>query len=258
MGAPALAEAIARIESRYGMRAVVRGDVAERQDGERRITAGTSLDSVTGGGIRAGEPLAFVGPLTSGKQALALTVAAAAQREGGMAAWIDPSASFDPLAAVRAGIDLDRLVVIRAADVDEVLLAGSAVLRSEGFRLAVVDLGPSFATRCAVDDLAPLLPVVRGSPAALLVIAEHRGQRVALPTVRVEPIGWQQRYGRTVGWSFAAAGAGAPGAQRITSSERALFCITALDAKPSDLGVRSELTVGPEVNSSTEIVSLVS
>jgi hypothetical protein len=233
VGTPALAEAIARIESRYGMRAVVRGDVAERQDGERRITAGTSLDAVTGGGIRAGEPLAFVGPLTSGKQALALTVAAAAQREGGMAAWIDPSASFDPLAALRAGIDLDRLVVIRAVDVDEVLLAGSAVLRSEGFRLLVVDAGPSFATCFAVDDLAPLLPVVRGSPAALLVIAEHRGQRLALPTVRVEPIGWQQRYGRTVGWSFAAGA--------TASSERALFCITALEAKPSDLGMKTEL-----------------
>ncbi len=233
MGAPALADAIARIESRYGTRVVVRGDVAERQEGERRIAAGTSLDRVTGGGIRAGEPLAFIGPPTAGKLALALTVAAAAQREGGMAAWIDPSASFDPLAALRAGIDLDRLVVVRAADAAEVLLAGSAVLRSEGFRLLVIDLGPSFASRCAVDDLAPLLPVVRGSPAALLVVAEQRGQRIALPTVRVDPLGWQQRFGRTVGWSFAAGGS--------LSSERALFCISALDASPSDLGLRTQL-----------------
>ena len=233
MGAPALADAIARIESRYGTRVVVRGDVAERQDGERRIAAGTSLDRVTGGGIRAGEPLAFIGPPTAGKLGLALTVAAAAQREGGMAAWIDPSASFDPLAALRAGIDLDRLVVVRAADAGEVLLAGSAVLRSEGFRLVVIDLGPSFASRCAVDDLAPLLPVVRGSPAALLVVAEQRGRRLALPTVRVDPIGWQQRFGRTVGWSFAAGGS--------LSSERALFCVSALDASPSDLGLRTQL-----------------
>lgn len=233
MGAPALAEAIARIESRYGTRVMVRGDVAERHDDERRIHAGTSLDRVTGGGIRAGEPFAFVGPTTSGKLALAFTVAAAAQREGGMAAWIDPSASFDPRAALRAGVDLDRLVVVRATDVDEVLLAGSAALRSEGFRLAVVDLGPSFASPCAVDDLAPLLPVVRGSPAALLVIAETRGRRVALPTVRVEPIGWQRRFGRTVGWSFAAG--------TTLASERAIFGMTALDAVPSDLGTRAEL-----------------
>ena len=59
--------------------------------------------------------------------------------------------------------------------------------------------------------------------------------------MRVEPIGWQLRYGRTVGWSFAAAGAGAPGAQRSASSERALFCVTALDASPNDLGMKTEL-----------------
>lgn len=233
VGAAALADAVARIESRYGTRAVARGDIARRQDDERRIQARTSLDLVTGGGIRAGEPLAFVGPATSGKQALAFTVAAAAQREGGMAAWIDPSASFDPRAALRAGIDLDRLIVVRARSADEVLLAGAAVLRSEGFRLAVVDVGPSFASCCRVDDLAPLLSSVRGSPAALLVIAEERAQHVVLPTVRVEMIGWERRFGRTVGWSFAA---GAP-----ASRERALFCVTALDAALTDLGPRSAL-----------------
>ncbi len=233
VGATALAEAITRIETRYGTRAVLRGDVAERQDGERRIASGTSLDRVTGGGIRAGEPLAFVGPVTAGKLALALRVAAGAQRDGGMVAWIDPSASFDPLAALRAGVDLDRLVVVRARDADEVLLAGAAALRSEGFRLAVVDTGPSFASRCAVDDLAPLLPVVRGSPAALLVVAEERGRRLALPLVRVEPLGWRERFGRTVGWSFAAA---AP-----ASRERALFAVAALGADASDLGTRADL-----------------
>ena len=226
MGAAALADAIARIESRYGTRVIARGDVAERQESERRIRTSGALDGVTGGGIRAGEPLAFIGPATSGKQALAFTVAAAAQREGGMAAWIDPSASFDPLAALRAGIDLDRLVVVRAANADEVLLAGSAALRSEGFRLVVVDLGPSFASRCRVDDLAPLLAAVRGSPAALLVVAEERAQRLGISTVRVEKIAWQLRFGRTVGWSFAA---GTP-----ASRERALFCVTALDATIRD------------------------
>ena len=241
MGATALADAIARIEHRYGTRAVLHGDIAEEQSDARRIRTDGSLDRVTGGGIRAGEPLAFVGPATAGKLSLALTVAAAAQREGGMAAWIDASASFDPLAAHRAGIDLDRLVVVRAADADEVLLAGSAALRSEGYRLAVVDLGPSFASRCAMDDLAPLLPVVRGSPAALLVVAESRGRRLALPMVRVEAIAWRSTYGRTVGWSFAAG--------TSLSAERALFCIAALDARPTDLGMRTELGAGVQPRS---------
>jgi len=41
------------------------------------------------------------------------------------------------------------------------------------------------------------------------------------------------RFGRTVGWSFAA---GIP-----ESRERALFCVTALDLAPADLGMRGDL-----------------
>jgi hypothetical protein len=51
--------------------------------------------------------------------------------------------------------------------------------------------------------------------------------------VRVEPLDWRERFGRTVGWSFAA---GAP-----SSRERALFAVTALGADASDLGTRAEL-----------------
>jgi len=64
-------------------------------------------------------------------------------------------------------------------------------------------------------------------------------------------IGWQQRFGRTVGWSFAAG--------HELSSERAFFCVSALDAIPSDLGVRSELSIGhQEREPPNEIVSLAS
>jgi hypothetical protein len=51
--------------------------------------------------------------------------------------------------------------------------------------------------------------------------------------VRVEPLDWRERFGRTVGWSLAA---GSP-----ASRERALFAVTALDADASDLGTRTEL-----------------
>ena len=51
--------------------------------------------------------------------------------------------------------------------------------------------------------------------------------------MRVEKIAWQLRFGRTVGWSFAA---GTPALR-----ERAFFCINALDATPRDLGARTTL-----------------
>ncbi len=224
-----LAGALARIEGRFGTRAIARAGVAERRQHLRRFATGTSLDRITDGGIATGEPVAFVGRGSVGKVSLALRAAAGAQREGGMIAWIDPSASCDAFAAARAGVDLDRLVVVRARSRDEVLVAASAALRSEGFRLAVVDVGGSLVPPAvALDDLAPLLPLVRGSPAALLVLAEDRGSRVALPTFTFERISWDRRFGRTAGWSFAVS--------RAHASERAVFGVVSLAGELADLG----------------------
>jgi len=74
-----------------------------------------------------------------------------------------------------------RVIVVRARTLDEVTLAAGAALRSVGFRLVVVDLGPSFAQIASADQLAPLLANVRGSTAALVVVADHPPRRISLP-----------------------------------------------------------------------------
>ncbi|MEK7859868.1 MAG: hypothetical protein AAB284_00765 [Chloroflexota bacterium] len=199
--ATALAEAIARLEERFGARTVVTASTAEERAHERRFATGTSFDRLAGG-IASASALAFVAEGTSGKITLALRAVAGAQADGGMACWVDPSRSFDPLAAHRAGVDLPRLIVVRPSSRDGVLLAASAALRSEGFRLVVADLGPSFAAIAEVDDLAPLLPLVRGSTSALLVLSDAPGRRVLIPTYEMERMAWERRFGRTSGWTF--------------------------------------------------------
>jgi len=231
VGAP-LAEAIARIEGRFGVHAVARGPATERHRDDLVIATGTSLDRVISGGLAAGEPLAFVGPPSVGKLTLALRAVTAAQSQGGMVAWIDPTASFDPLAAQRANVDLERLVVVRARGA-RLALATAAALRSEGFRLVVVDVGDAAFGGANVDDIAPALSAVRGSPAALLVVAGERGRRVAIPTFVFERVAWERRFDRTVGWSFAVG--------RAHTSDRALFCVTSLDGALADLGTRADL-----------------
>ncbi|MHB8631242.1 MAG: hypothetical protein ACYC9W_04870 [Candidatus Limnocylindria bacterium] len=223
----ALAEAIASVEGRFGTHALSHGAVAERRAGERRIRTESSLDALTPG-LASGAPVAFVGAGSTGKVALAHRAAAGAQREGGAVLWIDPSATFDPLAATRAGVDLARVFVVRAKTRDEVLLAAGAALRSDGFRLAVVDTGPRLApgwSGTRIDDLAPLLPIVRSSPAALLVISDRRASRLAIPTFPVARVEWRERFGRTTGWTSLVA-------------ERALFHFAALGTESRDLGLR--------------------
>ncbi|HTH70092.1 MAG TPA: hypothetical protein VL493_02350 [Candidatus Saccharimonadales bacterium] len=224
----ALAEAIASVEGRFGTHVLAHGAIAERQAAERRIQLGGSLDAQTPG-LGSGAPLAFVGGGSAGKVALAHRAAAGAQRDGGTVLWIDPSATFDPLAALRAGVDLTRVFVVRAKTRDDVLLAAGAALRSDGFRLAVVDTGPQLSPwRISIDDLAPLLPIVRSSPAGLLVISDTRAQRLAIPTFSFARVGWAARFGRTTGWTALVA-------------ERALFHFAALGADPRDLGTRGAL-----------------
>lgn len=232
MAANGLAGAIAHIEGRFGVHALARGSTSERHRSELIIATESSLDRVIGGGLVAGEPLAFIGPPSVGKLQLALRATASAQGQGGMAAWIDPTASFDPLAAQRARVDLERLVVVRARGAG-VALATAAALRSEGFRLVVVDVGDPAFGGMNVDEIAPALSAVRGSPAALLVVAGERGRRVAIPTFVFERVAWERRFDRTVGWSFAVG--------RAHMSERALFCVTSLEGALADLGTRSDL-----------------
>ena len=226
----ALARAIASVEGRFGTHVLSHGAAIERRADERRIQTDSSLDALTPG-LAAGAPLAFVGTGTSGKVALAYRAAAGAQRDGGSVLWVDPSATFDAAAAQRSGVDLSRLIVVRARSRDDVLLAAVAALRSDGFRLAVVDTGPQLASSSSgtrIDDLAPLVPIVRSSPAALLVISDVRATRLAIPTFSFARVAWQQRFGRTSGWTALVA-------------ERALFHFGALGGEPSDVGMRREL-----------------
>ena len=100
--------------------------------------------------------------------------------------------------------------------------------------LAVVDIGPQLApgsTIARIDDLAPLLPIVRSSPAALLVISDARPLRLAIPTFAVARVEWRERFGRTTGWTSLVHAEG----------ERALFHFAALGTESHDLGMQHAL-----------------
>lgn len=228
-----LAAAIARLDLRYGARTVVRATAATDRARQRRFATGTSLDGISGG-ISAGSAIALAGEGTCGKVTLTLHTVAGAQRDGGMALWIDPTRSFDPIAAQRAGVDVRRVIVARPRTRDEVVLAAGAGLRSEGFRLVVVDLGPAFAAVTSPDGLAPLLPHARGSTAALLILSDDPGRHVAIPTFAFEHIAWEHEHGRTLGWTFAVRRVGAP------RHERAILRASALGEHLVDLGVRAD------------------
>ena len=198
--AAALAEAIASLDVRFGARTVTAVTTATETTRQRRTFTDTSFDRLSGG-IGPGEVVSLTGEGTCGKVTLALRAVAGAQQGGGMAMWVDPARSFDALAAHRSGVDLARVIVVRPRSRDEILLTAGAGLRGDGFRMVVVDLGPSFAQVCSADALAPVVPRVRGSTAALVVVSDLPARRIPLPTFAFERAGWETRHGRTTGWS---------------------------------------------------------
>ncbi|MDE3113280.1 MAG: hypothetical protein KGN00_13385 [Chloroflexota bacterium] len=229
----ALAEAIARLDVRFGARTVVAAGAAEDVARQKCFLTDTSFDLVSGG-IRTGSVIAFSGEGSSGKVTLVLRAVAGAQQSGGMALWVDPTRSFDPAAAARAGVDVRRTIVVRARTRDEAVLTVSAGLRSEGFRIVVADLGPSFAAVVSADALAPALPSARGSLSALVILSDEPPRRLAIPTFAFEPTDAERAHGRTLGWAFEVRRVGA------VRDERALFAV-GLDGRLADRGCRAEL-----------------
>ncbi len=98
------------------------------------------VDRLLGGGIGRGQTVELVGPRSSGRFSLVMALLAGATRSGESAALIDLGDHFDPQAAARAGVDLERLLWARPERLKQAL--GSAeVLIGGGFPLVVLDLG---------------------------------------------------------------------------------------------------------------------
>ena len=152
-----------------------------------RLATGLELvDRLLGGGFPRGHLSEILGPLCSGRTSLALALSAAATRAGEVAAWIDGADAFDPASAEDAGIDLARLLWIRAPNVRESLRGAERLLMARGFALVVLDLCSASAPQPA-GALAPagwmrLARAAAASGTALVVMGRNRlvGSHAAL------------------------------------------------------------------------------
>jgi len=95
----------------YGEGALTQGEW-KAADCEAISTGALNLDLATGiGGIPRGRITEIFGPEGSGKTTLMLHVIASAQKEGGVAAFIDAEHALDPGYAKKIGVDIDNLLI---------------------------------------------------------------------------------------------------------------------------------------------------
>jgi len=72
-----------------------------------------TVDALIQGGFPRGQVSEIVGPASSGRTGLALSLVARVTAGGALAAWVDPADRFDPASAAAAGVDLARLLWLR-------------------------------------------------------------------------------------------------------------------------------------------------
>lgn len=144
-----------------------------------RLASGLApLDALLGGGLRPGHCCELFGPLSGGRTSCAFALLAGATRAGRGTAWIEYAEAFDPASALAAGVDLERLLWVRAPGLRTALRAGERLLDSRALGLVVLDLTPS---RPARPDAPPnpsgaiwlrLRRAAAASRTALVLLAE--------------------------------------------------------------------------------------
>lgn len=150
--AEALNNAIKNIERQFGKGSIMRLGEATAMNVEVISTGCTSLDLALGvGGVPRGRVIEIFGPESSGKTTVALHVIAQAQKEGGMAAFVDAEHALDPLYARNLGVDIDNLLVAQPDSGEQALEITEALVRSGAIDVVVVDSVAALVPRAELE-----------------------------------------------------------------------------------------------------------
>ena len=149
----ALNVAIQQIERTYGKGSIMRmGNGAERLVIEAIPTGAINLDAAIGvGGIPRGRITEIYGPESSGKTTLTLHVIANAQKQGGVAAFIDAEHALDIEYARKLGVDIENLLVSQPDTGEQALEIAELLIRSNAVDVVVVDSVAALVPRAEIE-----------------------------------------------------------------------------------------------------------
>ena len=141
-----------------------------------------AIDTLLGGGFARGQLSEIVGPPSSGRTSLLLSLLAQTTSGAGeLAAVVDRADAFDPLSAQVAGVDLTRILWVRVRETQEALRSTERLLETEGLPLVLLDLDPP--PRSAQKTASQPVPqpawtrlsrLATGTKSALLVLSRQR------------------------------------------------------------------------------------
>ena len=136
----AIEAALDQIDKQYGKGSIMRLGQIEKVELNAISTGSISLDLAIGiGGVPRGRIIEIYGPESSGKTTLALSIVAQAQREGGVAAFIDAEHALDPSWAEKLGVKLDDLLVSQPNYGEQALDICDLLVRSNAVDVVIID-----------------------------------------------------------------------------------------------------------------------
>lgn len=148
----ALNNTIKAIEKQFGKGSIMKLGENATMNVEVISTGCISLDIALGvGGIPRGRVIEIFGPESSGKTTVALHCIAQAQKEGGMAAFIDAEHALDPLYAKKLGVDISNLLVSQPDNGEQALEITEALVRSGAIDVVVIDSVAALVPKAELD-----------------------------------------------------------------------------------------------------------
>jgi recombination protein RecA len=149
----ALSTAIQQIERSYGKGSIMK--LGEAVAGREVIvipTGSLPLDLALGvGGMPRGRVVEIYGPESAGKTTVALHVVAEAQKQGGVAAFVDAEHALDPIYASRIGVQIDDLLISQPDTGEQALEIVEVLVRSGAVDVIVVDSVAALVPKAEIE-----------------------------------------------------------------------------------------------------------
>ena len=148
----ALESTIHTLNKRFGEGAIMRLGEAHSMDVAVISTGSLPVDIALGvGGLPRGRVIEIYGPESSGKTTFCLHVVAEAQKQGGIAAFIDVEHALDPAYAGKIGVDVDNLYISQPDTGEQALEITEALVRSGALDVVVIDSVAALTPRAEIE-----------------------------------------------------------------------------------------------------------
>lgn len=148
----ALQAAMAKIEKDFGKGSIMKLGDEKIENVEVIPTGSIGLNAALGvGGYPKGRIIEIYGPESSGKTTLAIHAIAEAQKQDGIAAFIDAEHAFDRFYAQKLGVNVDELLISQPDNGEQALEIADQLIRSSAIDIIVIDSVAALTPKAEIE-----------------------------------------------------------------------------------------------------------